>query len=217
MRRGYRVLAVIAGLAVIGAIAWGPIASNVEQPEYRVVRGDDALAVRAYGPRIVAEAVVEGEREEAINAGFRLIADYIFGNNVAAENVPMTAPVTQQPAETIAMTAPVLQQSRGDAGSAPSWRVQFIMPARYTLETLPVPKNDAVRLATVPAQQYAVIRFSGIADSETLAKKREALDAYVKREGLRVMGEPIYAFYNPPFTLPPLRRNEIMVATQAVD
>ncbi|MEN3289705.1 MAG: hypothetical protein V7634_4005, partial [Bradyrhizobium sp.] len=105
--------------------------SRVEQPEYAVEVSDGAIEVRSYAPMIAAEAVVEGERKAAINAGFKLIAGYIFGANKPNAKIAMTAPVQQQK-QTIAMTAPDTQQSTGDA-----WTVRFIMPKSWTMETLP--------------------------------------------------------------------------------
>ena len=108
---------VIAVLAVVllGAALWGPIVSNVEQPEYKVAQSCGNIEIRDYAPMIVAEAEVTGERREAIGKGFRLIADYIFGNNTASKKVAMTAPVTQQASEKIAMTTPVTQQGEGNS------------------------------------------------------------------------------------------------------
>ena len=99
----------IGSLAVLLLFAalWGSIVSNVEQPKYRVVESESNIEVRDYAPIIVAETEVSGERREAIRKGFRIIADYIFGNNTAAKKVPMTAPVVQQGSEKIAMTEPV--------------------------------------------------------------------------------------------------------------
>ena len=120
----------IAGVTLLAAALWGPIVSNVEQPKYQVVESSGNIEIRDYAPMIVAEVDMPGERRDAIGKGFRIIADYIFGNNTTAQKVPMTAPVTQQDSEKIAMTAPVTQQGDGNR-----WRVRFIMPSNYTLET----------------------------------------------------------------------------------
>jgi len=197
---------IIAGVAVLGVVAWGPMASNVEQAKYTVVESHDALEIRDYEPMIVAEAEVSGERKEAINQGFRIIADYIFGNNAPKQNVAMTAPVIQQPAEKIAMTAPVTQESAGN-----SWKVRFVMPASYTMDTLPKPNNDEVKLEKVPGKRFAVIRFSGMAAEESLKERTDELNAFIKDKNLNALSQPTYAFFNPPWTLPFLKRNEVMV------
>lgn len=201
-----RMLWIIAGVAVIGAAAWGPIASNVEQAKYEVVESHDTIEIRDYAPMIVAEAEVTGERKEAINQGFRIIADYIFGNNAPAQKIAMTAPVIQQPSEKIAMTAPVIQQGDGN-----QWKVRFVMPADYTMDTLPKPNNHAVKLEEIPAKRFAVIRFSGMGSSDSLKEQTSALNAFITKKNFKSISQPTYAFFNPPWTLPFLRRNEVMV------
>lgn len=201
-----RMLWIIAGVAVLGAVAWGPMASNVEQAKYEVVESHGAVEIRDYAPMIVAEAEVSGERKEAINQGFRIIADYIFGNNAPKQNVAMTAPVIQQPAEKIAMTAPVTQEGAGN-----SWKVRFVMPASYTMDTLPKPNNDAVKLENIPGKRFAVIRFSGMAGEESLKEHTGELNAFIRGKNLNALSQPTYAFFNPPWTLPFLKRNEVMV------
>jgi DNA gyrase inhibitor GyrI len=180
--------------------------SNVEQPKYKVLESNQGIEIRDYPAMIVAEADVSGERNKAIGEGFRMIADYIFGNNLSSQKVAMTAPVTQQAGEKIAMTAPVTQQSAGNL-----WRVRFIMPAAYTMETLPKPKNSAVKLKEIGAKRFAVIRFSGFAGEDSLKRHTEQLMAFVRAKKMTTVSDPIYAFYNPPWTLPFLRRNEVML------
>jgi hypothetical protein len=131
-------LIAIVAVVLLSAALWGPIVSNVEQPKYQVVESSGNIEIRDYTPMIVAETEVSGDRLDAISKGFRIIADYIFGNNTAAQKMPMTAPVTQQGNEKIAMTAPVTQQGDGNI-----WRVRFVMPSSYTIETLPKPNNPA--------------------------------------------------------------------------
>ncbi len=191
---------------LIGAVAWGPMASRVEQAKYEVVQSHDTIEIRQYAPMIVAEVETSGERKEAINQGFRMIADYIFGNNLSAQKVAMTAPVIQQSSEKITMTTPVTQQAEGNA-----WKVRFVMPAQYTMDTLPKPNNSLVTLKQVEAKQFAVIRFSGTADTETLQEQEQKLMAFVEAEKLSPLSRPTYAFFNPPWTLPFFKRNEVMV------
>ena len=198
---------IIGGVAVMGAAAWGPIvSSNVEQAKYELVESQGNIQVRDYAPMIVAEAEVSGERKEAISQGFRIIADYIFGNNAPKQNVAMTAPVIQQPTEKIAMTAPVTQVGAGN-----SWKVRFVMPASYTMDTLPKPNNDAVKLQKVPGKRFAVIRFSGMAGEDSLKEHTDELNAFIKDKKLNALSQATYAFFNPPWTLPLLRRNEVMI------
>jgi hypothetical protein len=199
------VIAVVA-VAALGAALWGPILSNVEQPEYNVVESSGSIEIRDYKPMIVAEVQVSGDRGEAIGKGFRIIADYIFGNNTAAQKVPMTAPATQQGREKIAMTAPVTQHGGGNG-----WTVRFVMPASYTIKTLPKPNNPAVSLKEIGAKRFAVIRFSGMGKKDSLIRHTKKLNDFINAEHLTPLSAPTYAFYNPPWTLPFLRRNEVMM------
>jgi hypothetical protein len=197
-------------LVLLAAALWGPIVSNVEQAKYAVTQTEGAFELRDYAPMIVAEVSVSGEREEAINQGFRLIADYIFGNNTISQKVEMTAPVLQQPSEKIAMTTPVMQQPDGN-----SWTVSFVMPSAYSLEKLPKPNNPKVLLKVLPGKSFAALRFSGIASKDKLALKTEELMKLVKSKNLKTASLPVYAFFNPPWTLPFLRRNEVMIELSA--
>jgi hypothetical protein len=203
-------LIAVVAVVLLGAALWGPIVSNVQQPKYQVVESSGNIEIRDYAPQIVAEAEVAGDRRDAIRKGFRIIADYIFGNNTSAQKVPMTAPVTQQGSEKIAMTAPVTQQGDGNI-----WRVRFVMPSSYTIETLPKPNNPAVKLKEIGGRRYAVIRFSGMAGEDNLKRRTEELNAFISAKNLTPLSAPTYAFYNPPWTLPFLRRNEVMVEIHA--
>lgn len=193
-------------ILVMGGILLGPIMSRVEQSKYDVVKSFENIEIREYAPMIVAEVNVSGTREQSINEGFRMIADYIFGNNESAEKVAMTAPVLQQTSQKIEMTAPVLQQSTGD-----SWSVRFVMPAKYTLETLPKPKNPKVLIHQLSGKKFAAIRFSGSPDEKDLENYTATLQEFMKLNNITGISSPTYAFFNPPWTLPILRRNEVMI------
>jgi hypothetical protein len=184
----------------------GTIMSRVEQAEYKVLESYGPIEIREYSPMIVAEAHVPGERQHAINQGFREIADYIFGNNTSSAKVEMTAPVTQQLGEKIDMTAPVTQTEDGG-----DWIVRFVMPKSHSIETLPKPNNNGVELKSLGAKTLVVIRFSGAAENKLITQKTSELDEFIKASSLNVISGAIYAFYNPPWTLPFLRRNEVMV------
>lgn len=196
----------LVGVVVLAVVSWALVVSKVEQPKYLVVENDRSIEIRDYPAMIIAEADVRGARDKAIGDGFRIIAEYIFGNNLSSKKVAMTAPVTQQASEKIVMTAPVTQQGGGD-----SWKVGFIMPANYTMETLPKPKNPAVQLKEVASRRFAVIRFSGLAGEESLKRQTDLLAKFVSKRKLTAVSAPTYAFYNPPWTLPFLRRNEVMI------
>lgn len=198
--------------ALIAAMGFGGTAMAIEQPIYTLEAKAGSIEVRGYAPQLAAEVEVRGERDAAINAGFRLLADYIFGNNQGKAKVAMTAPVVQAPSagegQSIAMTAPVVQAPQGENG----WRVRFIMPSKYTLETVPRPNNPRVKLIPVAAHRVAVIRFSGLANEKVLQAKTRELQAHLAAQNLQASGPPTYAFYDPPWTLPFLRRNEVLIA-----
>jgi hypothetical protein len=204
----------------------GEAAMAIEEPAFETLEKIDNIEIRQYRPVIVAETFVDGDMGSASNKGFRLIADYIFGNNLSArasggkasEKIAMTAPVAVEPAprsEKISMTAPVSVEPQGDSvGGAmrgKRWRVQFTMPGEYSMATLPKPVNPAVTLREVPGKRYAVLVFSGFAGEEKVQEKTDALLAWLKAKKRRAIGTPQLARYNPPWTLPFLRRNEILV------
>jgi hypothetical protein len=200
------ILWIAVGIILLGAAAWGPIVSNVEQPKYQTVETADNIEIRDYAPVIVAEIDVSGERKKALGEGFRAIAGYIFGNNLSSQKVAMTAPVTEEASEKIAMTAPVTQEGDGE-----TWRVRFVMPAKYSMDTLPKPANPAVKLKEIAAKRFAVIRFSGWAGDENLKRRTDELEAFMKANNLKALSAPVHAYYNPPWTLPFLRRNEVLI------
>jgi hypothetical protein len=182
---------------------------STETPSYSVVQELGAAEVRSYAPRIVAEVTVQGERSDAINSGFRLLAGYIFGGNEGTAKVAMTSPVAQMPAEKIAMTSPVAQTGAQGAGKNGPWVVQFTMPSTYTMDSLPKPKNAAIRLTPQPAERQVALRFSGLANTNVLAQKETELRAIADQAGLTLLQGPMYYFYDDPFTLPWNRRNEV--------
>jgi hypothetical protein len=173
-------------------------AMAVEEPKYDVLLTEGSFEVRKYAPQLIAETVVNGDMDEASNKGFRLIADFIFGNN-QAPNVATS--------EKIAMTAPVTVEPQ----TAAQWRVNFVMPSRYTLETIPKPKNNAVSLKEIPPKTFVVLKYSGFnSESKVQAKTQEAKE-WALQKNFKIIGIPQLSRYDPPWTLPMFRRNEIMV------
>lgn len=198
----------------LGALIVGAISATLmpelaraatEQPVYKVLHREGAVELRQYGPRLAAETTVRGDEVSARNKGFQAIAGYIFGGNKGKTSIAMTAPVAQAKAEKIAMTAPVAQAPATDG----SWRVQFFMPAKYTRATLPTPNNPEVRIVELPGEQFAVLRFSGLAGRTAVAARTKALSEKADAMGWKVTGPPVMWFYDPPWTLPPMRRNEV--------
>ncbi|MCE9524002.1 MAG: heme-binding protein [Alphaproteobacteria bacterium] len=183
--------------------------AKTEEPSFAIVEKVGAVEIRQYAPRLAAEVLVDGAEEDARSAGFTLLANFIFGNNSTRTSIAMTAPVAQQAAksETIAMTAPV-EQTREGGGK---WRVRFYMPSTYTRSTLPVPTNGAVKIVEVPSEIIAVLRFSNSRSAEAVAEKTAVLLSTLSGSKWSATGTPTAYFYDPPWTLPFWRRNEVGV------
>ncbi|CAM3428574.1 heme-binding protein [Psychrobacter glaciei] len=189
------------------------VAMAVEEPDYTVISQSEDFELRRYDPQLVAQTLVTGDQKDASNKGFKVLADFIFGNNTAptggSGKISMTAPVKMQPSQEIAMTAPVnMQQTDG------KWRVRFVMPSQYTMQTLPKPNNPEVEIIEVPAQTYGVIKFSGFTGSSKVDDKTEELRTWMQSKNLTPTGDPELARYDTPWTLPFLRRNEVMIRYQ---
>lgn len=219
-------------IVVLIMITWCAVVMAIEEPPYQVLQQEGKLELRAYDPMIIAEVVVAGDMKQASNRGFRLLADFIFGNNAPSQQakaqsnagamqggsakISMTAPVTMEQAlpgdEKIAMTTPVtLIQTDDKASANAQWRMHFVMPSGYTMATLPRPNNPQVQIRRVPATTYAVIRFSGFSGAKKVNQKTEELLAWMKQHDWQATGQAELARYNPPITPPFLRRNEVMI------
>ena len=181
------------------------IRSGTEEPRYDTLATIGKVQIRHYAPRIAASVTVPGNEIGARAAGFRRVAKYIFGANKPGSKIAMTAPVAQNSAN-IAMTAPVAQ-----AASGGNWTISFYMPAEYTMETLPTPKDPGIQLQRVPACTMAVYRYSGIPGVSATTKAHDALFKGLSGTAWTVSGQPVDWFYDPPWTLPWARRNEVAV------
>lgn len=188
---------------------------GTEEPHYEVIDQVGAVEVRLYAARLAAEITIQENEESARNAGFRKLAAFIFGENRGSTEIAMTAPVVQSSgsAQQIAMTAPVAAQPSGND----SWVIRFFMPSTYTEQTLPRPKDPSIRIVTAPPQITAVYRFTGSRSASAMADGRAKL-----REALRggrwvAVGNTEDWFYDPPWTLSGLRRNEVAVSVRAAD
>ncbi len=186
----------------------GGAAMAVEEPKFVLVKKEGPIELRDYPAVIAAEVTVGGTRSEASSAGFRLLAGYIFGANTRKQSIAMTAPVVQSSAsnQKIAMTAPVVIN-----GTEGKWKVRFIMPSKYTLDTLPKPNDPNVLLFSVSPVRMAVIRFSGLAREAEVENNTKLLREFIAKAKLETVGDASLARYNPPWTPWFMRRNEIMI------
>jgi len=183
-----------------------------EEAKYTVIKKDDRFEIRDYEPHVLAEIIVEGDIEEAGNKAFNRLFRYISGDNRSRDKFEMTAPVSQEPRrQKIKMTAPVsLQPAQGQ------WAVSFMMPASYTLGTLPEPEDPEIILRQVPARRMAAVIYSGFWSEKKYLRYKNELVVWVQKEGLTILGDPIWARYNPPYTLWFLRRNEILIPVDSI-
>lgn len=179
----------------------------VEEAKYNLLRKEDSFELREYEPHILAETQVDGEFEDAGNEAFGRLFKYISGNNKQQQKVAMTSPVGQEStSQKIEMTSPVGQQKLGE-----KWVVSFMMPASFTLETAPEPKDPSVSIREVPARLIAAVRYSGFWSEKSYRRNLARLEDWMAANDLIPLGKPIWARYNPPFTPWFLRRNEILV------
>ncbi len=182
----------------------------IEEPEFISIEKKDAFEIREYQPKLIAQVLVNGTFDSASSKGFRLLADFIFGNNKTNEGskkIDMTAPVvTRDASEKIDMTAPVVSEE-----TERGWYISFNMPKQYSKDTLPIPNNPEVKIIEVPKEKFAVITFSGLVREKKYAEMLNLLNEEMRKRNLEPQGPAILARYNPPWTLPFLRRNELMI------
>jgi len=191
---------------------------SAEELKYDVISKSGDFEIRAYEPYVSAIATMKGPYEEVQGDLFRLLAAYIFGKNTTESKIAMTAPVQTNPeaqdsGEKIAMTAPVVLEPDREG----AWKMSFSMPSEYTMQSLPKPLDPQVTLVPVPAKMFAVIRFSGSFDDlDKRRSKAEELSKWLSTQSrYKKVSDPVFAGYDPPFTLPFLRRNEVMIEIEA--
>ena len=206
---------VIAGLGALASVGYAQYRESLEEPAYAVVKSEEAFELRDYEPMIVAEVTHLGSRRMSSNKSFRRLAAYIFGQDrpEGGEEIAMTSPVLQdrvdQNAE-IAMTSPVLQDETG----TDTWRMRFVMPSKFTMETLPTAPDD-ITLTQVAARRVAAVKFNGNGTASDLAQMEEFLTEWIVKQGLTPKGDFEYAFYDPPMVPGQLRRNEVLIEVVA--
>jgi len=199
-----------AGCAALFAVLASATAMAIEEPRFEVLEQENSFELREYPAYVVAETRVEAGFANAGNIAFQRLFKYISGNNVAQQEIAMTAPVTQSRSESrgekIAMTAPVSQVADGDA-----YRVAFTLPATYTLQTAPKPLDPTVQLREVPAQVMASWRYTGRWTESNYRDNEKLLLEQIGKRGLVTLGEPVLARYDPPFAPWFMRRNEVLI------
>lgn len=208
----------IVGLFVSACSVFGGKAA--EEPQYEVVLTDDDIEVRSYESFAVAWTTAPGPFDEAVRTGFQRLFEYIKGANVSAAGIDMTAPVLTEP-ERLEVGAIVAAPERDEETDEPTtltgpgidgWSIGFVLPVDYTAETAPVAVGADVFISDVAARCVASIRFSGMLGAEAGEEERQRLERWMETRGLEHEGDWQMAGYNPPWTIPMLRRNEVLVS-----
>jgi hypothetical protein len=180
---------------------------SVQEAGYDVIKAADHIQLRHYKTMVVAQTEVDANYKEASNKAFNRLFKYISGSNKKQQKISMTAPVIMGPqSEEIAMTAPVFQEKSGNL-----WLMQFVLPANYTLSTAPVPTDTTVTLKEIPNKKVAVLRYSGILSEKSIAERTKELQSWLEGQGFKALSPARSAGFDPPWTLPFLRRNEIHI------
>ena len=177
---------------------------GVQEPSYVLEKATDGYEIRLYEPYLVAEVEVPASTEDPLGVGYRTLSKYIRGANQGKRKIDMTIPVLKQEqiGEKIPMNKPGVT------------KVAFVLPKGFTLETAPLPENQDIRIREIPARRVAVIIFSGYATNTLMDEKRMELTSLLARDGVKLLGAFLMAYYNPPWTPPFMRRNEVMFAIE---
>ncbi|KAJ6778223.1 hypothetical protein OIU74_002081 [Salix koriyanagi] len=192
---------------------------TVETPKYEVIQSSNDYEIRKYASAVLAEVTYDPSQFDGNrDGGFMVLANYIgaLGNpqNTKPEKIAMTAPVitkTDGGSEKIAMTAPVVTKEGSGEGKK-MVTMQFVLPAKYNkAEEAPTPVDERVVIKEEGERKYGVVKFGGVATEQAVAERVEKLKKSLERDGHKVIGEFLLARYNPPWTLPPLRTNEVMI------
>jgi hypothetical protein len=195
----------LAGCSVFGI-------RSADEPKYQVLNDFGHIQIRQYPALVIAQTEVNADYKNSSSQGFERLAGYIFGNNKKQQKIAMTAPVIQeQEVETMAMTAPVIQQKSG-----PVWQMAFVLPSNYSVSTAPVPVDSAVFITGIPGKKVAVIRYSGSLSEQGIEEKSEELKNWLDKQGYKAISPSRSAAYDPPWTLPFLRRNEVHIDIESL-
>ena len=192
-------------LTIIALLFVTPAWAEYERPSYNVVLKEDGLEIRDYAPAIVVETQVSASRRDAAGEAFRSLFKYISGNNTARLEIPMTSPVAQTPV------------GKGPDDVSDRWAIRFFLPKNLSDENIPQPLQKDVNIVTLAAQRFASVSFKGTQNDKKVGKYSTQLREFIAQKGYGVTGEPVYAFYDPPFVPWFLRDNEILLPIQKVE
>jgi len=203
----YWTIGIIFGLLAIWAIGSYIAVRGLEEPAYSVLEKRAGYEIRQYEPYVIAETEVTGSFDEATNEGFRIIADYIFGNNTKKDSISMTTPVIEETSEKISMTTPVINTLEEESTRT----ISFVLPSKYTLESLPEPNNSRVTLTKVAGRKVAALSFTWYPTESRVSEKKATFINLLEKDGQKIIGAVQVARYNPPLSMPLVLRNEILI------
>jgi len=205
-----KLITVLTTLFLAGCSVFGIRSAN--EPNYQVLNDYGHIQIRQYPVLVVAQTEVTADYKNSSSQGFQRLAGYIFGNNKKQQKIAMTAPVIQeQEAETMAMTAPVIQQKSGSV-----WLMAFVLPSNYSAASAPVPLDSTVVIKEIPGKKTAVIQYSGSLSEQAIKEKSEELKSWLSQQGYQAISPSRSAAYDPPWTLPFLRRNEVHIDIESL-
>ena len=187
-------LGLLAAGAGYGYLVWRD--KGAERAPYMLDAEDGDYSIRRYPELVVAQTTQPGTQSQAMDRGYRRLADYIGAKNRAGDKISMVAPVLSNASEAVA----------GDA----RWRTRFVMPSGWTKDRLPTP-SGAVTLDTIERRRVAAVQFSGAPDEAEMKAKERELRNWLERRGETASGDADYAYYDAPFIPAPARRNEVLV------
>ena len=190
----------LAGCSVVGI-------RSASEPKYQILVDSDKIEIRQYPPMVVAQTAVNTDYKDSSSQGFNRLAGYIFGNNKNEQKMSMTAPVFQEQEFAIMdMMVPVMQQKTQKV-----WLMAFVLPQNYTVSSAPTPLDSAVLIKDMPSKKVAVIKYSGSLSEHGIEEKSEELKHWLFKKGYKPISTSRSAAYDPPWTLPFLRRNEVHI------
>lgn len=169
--------------------------SSQELP-FKTLEKQGPFEIREYGPIVIAETIIPGERQTALDQGVRMLEGYISGGNAKGEKLPMTLPITEQL-------------------SKKGWAIRFILPEERAAADFPKPDNSHIEIKLIDRKRFVLIRFEGVVDDLKIHEKLiELMDFAVARK-LIVRNEAILALYNPSWVPGFLRRNELLLQLES--
>jgi hypothetical protein len=193
-------LITITGCTIVGI-------RNSEEAAHTVLFEQDNIQIRLYEESLIAQTITKGSYKESGNEGFKRLAGYIFGDNQSNQKIEMTTPVIEkETSEKIAMTVPVYQEETDNL-----WTMTFVLPSKYTIDTIPKPIDNNVVVKQLAEKKVATIRYSGLINDEKLQQKILELEQWLDNNDYVSKSKPYSAAYDPPWTVPFLRRNEIHI------